>query len=288
MLIRKIESSFKRSSNLRLAFEDLNESLKTIDSRSKTGLRMQFEHNPLATLNKMAKTCEPLQKLSSMQLQYIAKSPYIRENLTPLLTSDPEHFAELSVSRAEEVLKVASKSGTYVEVVSCKATTDPPVFKGGELCHPKVADKIISEAETQIRKIKANSDFYPCTECKVAIFSLTEKQNVSCYVAALKLGDSTQSGLSDFMHKAAPDKKYLVDTLDQSIRERGAKDKIYVPSDSHGEIKQPEEAVRTEGTTMSEVMEQIGERRKKEQTGSRQGQPEHTDKAVDSNTQVRG
>ena len=261
LIISKLESSFERSGNLRLAFNDLSESLKTIATRSKEGLREQFEQKPQATLNRMAKEYEPLKALTATQIQYIAKSPYVRDALAPLLSINPSAFAEAVAKRANEAMQVASKSGVFVEVISCKQITEPPVFKGGEIAHPKVADKMVGEAEMQIRQMKANTDFYPNMDCKVAVYSLTEKKNLSCYVAPMKIGDSTQTSLSDYIHKVAPDKKPLIEVFDNALKERGAKDKIYVPNVSHGENTVEMPKAEPTRTTMEEAMTEIGERR---------------------------
>lgn len=236
-IIAELDTSLSRSSNLSKTFDDYKTSLETISLRNREGLREQFAQNPLSTLGKMSKDSYPeLATLSVAQKQYIAKSPYVRESLSPLLVTDPQKFVSEVVKRANDAMKVASKSGMFVEVISCKQTTEPPILKNGDLAHPKVADKIVGEAEMQIRDIKRNSDFFPNADTRLGIYSFTEKGNISCYVANLRIGDSTQVNLMDYLKKACPNKGELINTFASATKEKGAKEKlISVGENSHGE-----------------------------------------------------
>lgn len=262
-IIAKLDASFNRVSNLEKAYNGLEDSLKTISIRNKEGLHEQFLGNALSTLNKMSKDFSELKELSVVQKQYIAKSPYIKENLAPMLNENPKQFVIEAVKRANDAMSVASKTGMFVEVASCKATTEPAIFKGGELAHPKVADKIVCEGEKQIRGIKAKTDFFPNTDSALAIFSLTEKKNISCYVANVKMGDGTQLGLSDYLHKVCPQKKDLIEEFDKATRERGAKEKVIGLDFSHGgnEKNATDKEKVDSGVTMEVAIEKINERR---------------------------
>lgn len=283
-IISQLDSSFKRDANLSMAYQDLSESLKTIAIRNKEGLREQFMQNGQATLTKMSKDFPQLDNLLKKQKQYIAKSPFIRTYLSPLLNTNPQLFVNEVVKRANDAMKIASKDGMFVEVVSCKSHTEPPILNGGELAHPKVADKIVSEAEKQIRSLKENSDFFPSAEMKLAIFSVTEKDNISCYITApIRVGDMTQDGLSDYLHKACAEKKELIASFDKAVKERGAKEKMIDFENSHGENSEQGHN-NVERVTMEQAEAEIGARR--ELNNQQCSQEQQTEKT--KNTHDRG
>lgn len=261
-IMAELDTSLSRSSNLSKTFDDYKTSLETISLRNREGLREQFAQNPLSTLGKMSKDSYPeLATLSVAQKQYIAKSPYVRESLTSLLSTDPHKFVSEVVTRANDAMKVASKSGMFVEVVSCKQTTEPPILKNGDLAHPRVADKIVGEAEMQIRDIKRNSDFFPNADTRLGIYSFTEKGNISCYVANLRIGDSTQVNLMDYLKKACPNKGELINAFESATKERGAKGKLISVGDiSHGDNERGIIDTK-ERMTMEQVEAEIKERK---------------------------
>lgn len=261
-IMAELDTSLSRSSNLSKTFDDYKTSLETISLRNREGLREQFAQNPLSTLGKMSKDSYPeLATLSVAQKQYIAKSPYVRESLTSLLATDPHKFVSEVVTRANDAMKVASKSGMFVEVISCKQTTEPPILKNGDLAHPRVADKIVGEAEMQIRDIKRNSDFFPNADTRLGIYSFTEKGNISCYVANLRIGDSTQVNLMDYLKKACPNKGELINAFESAIKERGAKGKLISVGDiSHGDNERGIVDAK-ERMTMEQVEAEIKERK---------------------------
>lgn len=261
-IMTELDTSLSRSSNLSKTFDDYKTSLETISLRNREGLREQFAQSPLSTLGKMSKDSYPeLATLSVAQKQYIAKSPYVRESLTPLLSTDPHKFVSEVVTRANDAMKVASKSGMFVEVVSCKQTTEPPILKNGDLAHPRVADKIVGEAEMQIRDIKRNSDFFPNADTRLGIYSFTEKGNISCYVANLRIGDSTQVNLMDYLKKACPNKGELINAFESATKERGAKGKLISVGDiSHGDNERGIVDTK-ERMTMEQVEAEIKERK---------------------------
>lgn len=261
-IMAELDTSLSRSSNLSKTFDDYKTSLETISLRNREGLREQFAQNPLSTLGKMSKDSYPeLATLSVAQKQYIAKSPYVRESLTSLLSTDPHKFVSEVVARANDAMKVASKSGMFVEVVSCKQTTEPPILKNGDLAHPRVADKIVGEAEMQIRDIKRNSDFFPNADTRLGIYSFTEKGNISCYVANLRIGDSTQVNLMDYLKKACPNKGELINAFESATKERGAKGKLISVGDiSHGDNERGIIDTK-ERMTMEQVEAEIKERK---------------------------
>lgn len=261
-IMAELNTSLSRSSNLSKTFDDYKTSLETISLRNREGLREQFAQNPLSTLGRMSKESYPeLATLSVAQKQYIAKSPYVRKSLTPLLATDPQKFVSEVVTRANDVMKVASKSGMFVEVISCKQITEPPVLKNGDLAHPRVADKIVGEAEMQIRDIKRNSDFYPNADTSLGIYSFTEKGNISCYVANLRIGDNTQVNLMDYLKKVCPNKREFINEFESALKERGAKEKLVSIGDiSHGENERGIVDTK-ERMTMEQVEAEIKERK---------------------------
>lgn len=290
--IAKLDASFNRVANLEKAYSGMEDSLKTISVRNKEGLHEQFLGNSLSTLNKLGKEFPELKELSVAQKQYIAKSPYIKENLAPMLNGNPSKFVSEVIKRANDAMSIASKTGMFVEVVNCKASTEPAVFKGGELAHPKVADKIVGEAEKQIRDMKAKTDFTPNTNTSLAIYSLTKMKNVSCYVANVKIGDGTQLGLSDYLHKVCPQKKELLEEFDKATRERGAKEKAIGLDFSHG-AKESENADKNngyeaKGVTMEKAIDEINSERAKNENEKPQNDETRQSEEKGKNKKDRG
>lgn len=250
-LISVLDASFKRSDNLRLNFAEKNETFAKVQQRDKVGLKEQFVANPQKTLNAMKKEYPQLAQLSDVQRGYIAKSQYIRENLVSLLNSNPQKFIEEATKRAVDVEKVMAKNGSFVEVAFCESWKNGKVFEGGEIMHPKVADKIVKEAESQISGLKAQAEskgeYVPYIKCGLTVFTVSEKaKNLSAYACRIDLGDGQQKGLADYLHQVANSKTELVQHFDSATREKNAKDKIIgmtqTENISHGE----EQAITTE------------------------------------------
>jgi len=204
----------------------------------KGGLKSEFDNNPQATLAKMKDLYPRLNTLTEFQMKYLEKSLYISREYGKLLRSDPGEFVKKACDRADVIAANCSKNGTIVEIVDCEQWTDKPIFEKGVLCHPKVADDIIKQAETQIRGFKAEAekrgDYFPYCKCSVTVFSpIAESKNLSALFTQLSIGDGTQKSLQDHLEdssKRNKEKGEIVANFTSSLRERSTKDKVYIPS----------------------------------------------------------
>lgn len=267
-IIEQIDSSFERSDNLRLNFSEKVEQFSKVAQRDKVGLKEQFIANPLKTINSMAKQYEALGQLSDVQKNYIAKSAYIRDNIAPMLNDNPQKFIDEATKRAGDISKIMAKNGSFVEVNHCEEWENGKVFRGGELMHPKVADKIVKEAEKQIEQLKTNAEkkgeYVPYMKCDMTVFTITEKaKNLTAYPCKIDLGDFAQKGLADFLHQTANNKTEMVQHFDKALNEKNAKEKIIAVSEeqkenevSHSE-KGEAEVTQAEGASIGEWQKDI-------------------------------
>ena len=178
-IIEELNQSAEYLKNLRLTFDDQTATLSRVQLRDKVGLKERYMANPQKILKAMARKDATLGSLSETQLNYIAKSAYIRQNYAKLLNKNPNEFIQKAVKRAEDVEAIMAKNGSFVEITSCEKWQGGKIFDGGELMHPKVADTIIKEGEAQIRSLKqeaqAKGKYVPYIQCEVHVFTVSEK-----------------------------------------------------------------------------------------------------------------
>lgn len=217
-------------------FDSLTEKIMEM-KQNEHGLKDKFVADPVATLGAMKKDYPQLAKLSDSQIEYLAKSKFVSRELTPLLRNEPEKFVEAACQRASQLDKVASKNGFFVEVNFCEQWTDKPIFQGGAIMHPKVADSIIKQGELQVRALKMEAekqgDYFPYCKCDVTVFRAMSGKIETAYNTRVDIGDGEQDSFVDHLKQMSSTQTYVAD-FEKATREKGAKEKILF-NDTHGE-----------------------------------------------------
>ena len=236
--VAQIEAAKARIEGAKTEFSTLNVQLHEL-MQNEQGLKDQFLNDPLGTLESMKSNYPQLAQLTGAQMQYLAKSEYVSRDLAPMLRNDPQQFVDAACERASQIDKVASKNGMFVEVAFCEQWTDKPIVSGGALMHPKVADTIIKQAETQIRGLKAQAeavdDYFPYSKCALTVFQAKGGNIDTAFKTRVDIGDGGQSSLTDHL-KQISDANGIVQDFEKATREKGAKDKILFNENSaHGE-----------------------------------------------------
>ena len=170
-----------------------------------------------------------MENLYTAQVQYLAKSEYVKNEISTLLRSDPQQFVDKAYERASQIDKVVSKNGVFVEITFCEQWTDKPIVAGGTLMHPKVADTIIKQAETQIRSLKAKAqnmgEYFPYSKCDLMVYKIENGQIATALKTRVDIGDGTQLGLTDHL-KDIPGAEKIADDFEKATSEKGTKDRI--------------------------------------------------------------
>lgn len=236
------------------AFEGLMERFVLANEQLRGNLKSHFTEAPEKTLSDLAKIYPRLQALSPAQITYIAKSKYIAKQYSKLLATSPDQFVARVCERAESVAKVASKNGTFVEVTFCEQWTDKPLFENGTLCHPKIADKIVTASEAQLRGLRQEAelrgDYVPYSKCNLMVYTPGQK-GLSAISVRVDIGDGGQASLQDFLRQWAGNyesRKTVVGRFDAALTETGQyKNKITTPEQLEGAVA-PSMADRTAPT----------------------------------------
>lgn len=236
--IATIDTAVKRIENAKDTFSALTVELEK-ERQTEQGLKDRFTAEPLATLESMKESYPQLANLTSAQLQYVANSDYINRNFSALLREEPEKFIDNVCQRATEIDKVTSKNGYFVEVNFCEQWTDKPIVNDGAIMHPKVADTIIKQGETQARGLKAKAEavgeYFPYTKCSLSVFH-AEKGNIdNVFKTRIDIGDGFQTSLVDHMKQISSASPILAG-FEKATREQGAKEKIMFNSTHREEV----------------------------------------------------
>lgn len=236
--IATIDTAVKRIEGAKETFATLTVELEK-ERQTKQGLKDRFTAEPLATLERMKESYPQLASLTSAQLQYVANSDYINRNFSSLLREEPQKFVDNVCQRATEIDKVTSKNGYFVEVNFCEQWTDKPIVNDGAIMHPKVADTIIKQGETQARGLKAKAEavgeYFPYTKCSLSVFH-AEKGNIdNVFKTRVDIGDGYQTSLVDHMKQISSASPILAG-FEKATREQGAKEKIMFNSTHREEV----------------------------------------------------
>lgn len=229
LLLTELEAAQKRIENEKGKFTGLTEDFLALSGQAKATLKEEFARDPMETLENMKKDFPALNELSSIQLEYVAKSEYIRAEYGKMLKNEPQKFVESVCKRAERLDKVVGKNGTFVEVASCERWTDKPIVQSGALMHPKVADTIIKQGEIQIRGLRMEAaktgDYFMYAQCQLTAYAKREG-GLTAFRTKVGIGDGSQSSLVDHLTQLCGKDSDLVAAFDKAIREKGAKEKI--------------------------------------------------------------
>lgn len=236
--IATIDTAVKRIEGAKETFATLTVELEK-ERQTEQGLKDRFTAEPLATLESMKESYPQLASLTSAQLQYVANSDYINRNFSSLLREEPQKFVDNVCKRATEIDKVTSKNGYFVEVNFCEQWTDKPIVNDGAIMHPKVADTIIKQGETQARGLKAKAEavgeYFPYTKCSLSVFH-AEKGNIdNVFKTRIDIGDGFQTSLVDHMKQISSASPILAG-FEKATREQGAKEKIMFNSTHREEV----------------------------------------------------
>lgn len=236
--IATIDTAVKRIEGAKETFATLTVELEK-ERQTEQGLKDRFTAEPLATLESMKEIYPQLASLTSAQLQYVANSDYINRNFSSLLREEPQKFVDNVCQRATEIDKVTSKNGYFVEVNFCEQWTDKPIVNDGAIMHPKVADTIIKQGETQARGLKAKAEavgeYFPYTKCSLSVFH-AEKGNIdNVFKTRVDIGDGYQTSLVDHMKQISSASPILAG-FEKATREQGAKEKIMFNSTHREEV----------------------------------------------------
>lgn len=236
--IATIDTAVKRIEGAKETFATLTVELEK-ERQTEQGLKDRFTAEPLATLESMKESYPQLANLASAQLQYVANSDYINRNFSSLLREEPQKFVDNVCQRATEIDKVTSKNGYFVEVNFCEQWTDKPIVNDGAIMHPKVADTIIKQGETQARGLKAKAEavgeYFPYTKCSLSVFH-AEKGNIdNVFKTRIDIGDGFQTSLVDHMKQISSASPILAG-FEKATREQGAKEKIMFNSTHREEV----------------------------------------------------
>jgi len=243
--IAKIDAAKERVEGYKEDFANLSGQFQDA-VRNEQGLKDRFVADPVATIQSMKKEYTQLEGLSASQIQYIAKSEYVSREISPLLRNEPEQFANKVCERAAQIDKVISKNGVFVEITFCEQWTAEPIVSNGAIMHPKVADSIITQAESQIRVLKAKAenegDYFPYCKCALTVYQVNKGELAKTFVTRIDIGDKEQTSLTDHLRQVGGSNKIVAD-FEKATREKGAKEKIVtfdVPKEKEPE-KQNEE-----------------------------------------------
>jgi len=209
-----------------------------------------FDKDPAGTLATMcnmvtdhescASAFPRLKTLDDNQLTYIATSKYIANNLASLVNSDPHAFVNRACDRAEQFGNVAAKNGTFVEFNSVDNWFYKPIVDDGALCHPKIAEKIFTQAETQVSGMRAAAEqssegYVPAVNCDITVYSLVNGE-LTALNTVMDIGDGSQKSLSEHLGMVAEGQESeplicaVNGNFQTAIHEHGPyKSKIYLP-----------------------------------------------------------
>ena len=285
--IQQIDAAKNRIEDYKKDFSDLTAVFQEA-VHSEQSLKGRFVADPVATIKDMGKNMDYVQlgALSDAQVQYLAKSEYVSAELAPLLRNDPAQFEEKAYERATQIDKVASKNGIFVEVTFCEQWTDTPIVENGALMHPKVADTIVKQAETQIRGLRQQADsvgdYFPYAKCDLMIYQAKKGEITTAYKTRVDIGDGSQGSLVDHL-KHISSAKDITPEFEKATRERGAKDKIVFNATPEQDVQVQEKPTREampsdRGMSREDWMQEINERREAEKSEGGQHQQEHTDR----------
>lgn len=218
-------------------FEHLTESYMNFQDYKQGNLKVEFDKDPAATLLLLKEKHKEMSELSQGDLDYLAKSKFVKREYSKLLRDNPQEFVNKAMERVQDAHAVAAKNGAFVEIGFCEQWGDTPYFKCGTLCHPKIANQIIEQAEVVSRSMKAKAqlsgEYYPYTKCDMMLFTKMEKGLVAFHTR-VDIGDGEQTSLTEHLEqvcKRGTTKEQIMESYQKSLKERAVKDKILTPHD---------------------------------------------------------
>ena len=195
----------------------INEKLR----EKKNNIKMLYSANPLEAIKELQKKHDVMRDLSDVDLQFIAKSQYISKRYSSMLGKDDDKFVINALKQLDNFKSVLSKHNVAVEVNHCDNWSSQPVYKEGDLMHPRIANTVFAGAEKQIHAIRKRHSDYPTTEFNFTVYSVAGN-NLEARRMNVYIGDGTQKDIQDVIKQIAKtdsDKK-LYESFSASVRER--------------------------------------------------------------------
>lgn len=250
-------------------FKNLTDSFIEVRNSRFGTLSEELQKKTMKTLNELSKEFPQLNQLSKMQLHYIATSNYIKKNYKLLLNNNPEAFVNIVMKRAEALPDIASKNGMFVEVNFCEQWTEQSIFEKGTMCHPKMANLIIKNAEQQIQELRKKSEekgeYFPYTKCDLTIYYGQENGERMAFNTRVDIGDGSQKDLISHLESISVLKrKELVNNFLDSVKERNVNMKILHIEVQKEDIHLDTDEIKENSTAslMKEWKAKIDERKK--------------------------
>lgn len=251
--VAKITSMQTQLNNL--SEERVTTALEQADEK-KSDMKALYASNPIKAMEQLQKDNEQMKDLTKNDLKYLATSKFVSREYSKFLGSDNEQFVELAMKQLDNLKEAMSKNKTAVEIVFCEQWGDKPIFKAGTIAHPKVANKIIAQAEKQTqafkKKAESENDYYPYSKCDVTVYSITGKDKLTVLNTRVDIGDAQQKDLTDHLTQICAkgnEKQAVLDNFIKSTRERG-KTLLLTPQLEHDTKK----AVRAEEHSSDKTM----------------------------------
>lgn len=230
-IVAKLDACMERFQMTDNRIVELSDNFIALAAEQKPGRYERFMQNPSTVLSELREN-GMLPGLSENQVEYLAKSKYVKSELSQLLRQDStgQAFAEAATSRAQSIPQIAARNGSFVEINYCEQWTDNSIFTDGALMHPNVANSIVKQGEAQCFKLSREAakegQYFPYTKCDLTIFSLDANKAIQAYITRVDIGDGSQRSLADFLHQETGKDSPLSKIFDSAIREPGAKEKI--------------------------------------------------------------
>lgn len=228
---QKINAAMVRCEQFENQFNSLSDMLVSHMEENQTNLKTEFRKDPRGTLDTLKIDYKGLENLSEQDMQYIAKSGFIAREYAKLLKTDPQEFVNKALQQLERTRAAISKNGTFVEI-----NYSEDVFTAGTVAHPKIVNKMMEQAEMQIRGLRleaeSKGEYYPYAKCNLTVFSPTDR-GMLAYNTRIDMGDGEQKNLMEHMQemlKGGGDKGTILEHMVTSLRERAMKGKIQEPS----------------------------------------------------------
>lgn len=170
-----------------------------------TNLKDSYKADKFSTLVHMKNQHPLLNQMSNYELEYIAKSSYIKSKFERYIGKDNERFVNESAVRVNAIREVISNNGCFVELNSLEPI-EGEILKAGSIMHVAVADEIVKKLETKVNELKfdakSKNEYYPYIKSQWTVYSPHENGHLDATIMRIDIGDGRQSGLLDFIDKA--------------------------------------------------------------------------------------
>lgn len=192
-------------------------------------LRQTYYESPIKAVRAIAKSQESMKNLTANDLKIIAESRFIKEAYGKLIGVDNAQFARLATQQLENIKASLSKNGVAVEVSFCEGNPlfEKPIFKAGQTMPPRLANKIVAEAEKTIQEARAKDvageKFIGYTKASINVYHITGDKLTITPPLRVDIGSGDQKNLTEFIEMTSRGKAQtaLAEAFAKSTRERG-------------------------------------------------------------------